>query len=323
MNNQPQPTQTLRNTKPARRGRHRTNKREAAGRIAMPIFLTLLSIGIMLYPVVVTQLKNLEQIRVSSNYTAQEIQTDSGELSKTFKEAQEYNSSHASGPILDPWLARVSADNEDYQHYLAQLSTYEVMARLVIPKINVDLPVYHGSGEDSLQRGVGHLYGSDLPVGGDGTHSILTAHSGLRNATLFDNLVDLQVGDVFYIGVSGQRLKYQVYDTEVILPHEIESLAVAGDRDLVTLITCTPYGINSHRLLVHAEQVPMDEAEYASFNEPLKLNWQWWMFALMAGAVLLAIGMGLWARKQLRRDDSGKRAATQPVDKTLVGGRGN
>ncbi|MFC5281461.1 class C sortase [Arcanobacterium canis] len=271
------------------------------GRIALPLILATISIVIMLYPVVVTQLKNLEQMRVSAEYSQQETAVNPQELSKEFTSAQKYNATRAQGPILDPWLARISKDNRDYQAYLSELNTFEVMGRLVIPAINVDLPVYHGTGEDSLQRGVGHLYGSDLPVGGQGTHSVLTSHSGLRNATLFDNLVNLKKGDSFYIGVAGQRLKYQVYETQVVLPNEIESLNQVKGKDLVTLITCTPYGINSHRLLVHAERVPMDETEeVAVFNEPSTLNWQWWMFALMAAALALALGMGVWARNQVR-----------------------
>ena len=271
-------------------------------RVATPLILALVSIGIMLYPVVVTQLKNLEQIRVSQEYTKQEAEAPPAELTAALERARAYNASRNTGPILDPWLARVSKDNAEYRAYLQELSTYEVMARLVIPAISLDLPVYHGSGEDSLQRGVGHLFGSDLPVGGLGTHAVLTAHTGLRNATLFDNLVDLEVGDVFYIGVSGQRLKYQVEATEVVLPNETDSLRPDPHADRVTLVTCTPYGINSHRLLVHAERVPLDDAELASVDEPLALNWQWWMFALIAGATLLALGMGLWARRQIRRD---------------------
>lgn len=286
-----------------------------AGRVSMPLFLAFVSILIMLYPVVVTQMKNLEQIRVSSTYTAREAEADPTSLQNMFEQAQEYNKNRHSGPILDPWLARISSDNQEYQQYLAQLNTYEVMARLVIPSINVDLPVYHGSGEDSLQRGVGHLYGSDLPVGGEGTHAVLTAHSGLRNATLFDNLHKLKKGEAFYIGVSGQRLKYEVSSIDVVLPNETESLGVVAAADRVTLITCTPYGINSHRLLVHADRVPMDEVEYESFNQPLKLNWQWWMFALIGAALLLAVGMAVWTRKQVQTGRRAKAVCSGSVSK--------
>ncbi|MDD7384598.1 MAG: class C sortase [Actinomycetaceae bacterium] len=273
----------------------------ALRKLALPIVLALVAVGIMLYPVVVTQLKNMEQIRVSANYTKQQSEAAPAELRKALDEARKYNASrNTTGPILDPWLARVSTDNADYQYYLSQLSTYDVMARIVIPSINLDLPVYHGTSDESLQRGVGHLYGTDLPVGGESTHSVLSAHTGLRNATLFDNLVKVKVGDAIYIGVSGERLKYQVYATEVVLPDQTDSLRVQPGKDLLTLVTCTPYGINTHRLLVHAKRVPLDAAESAAIDDPLTLNWQVWMFALMAASVIIIAIITLWARKQVK-----------------------
>lgn len=275
--------------------------RSTARAIAVPLVLTFCAVLIMMYPVVVTQLKNLEQKAAAGSYEKSIDEGNKADLEAAFAAAQDYNKDRAVGPILDPWLSRISADNAEYQHYLKHLNDYDVMARLVVPDIKVDLPIYHGTGEDSLQRGVGHLYGSDLPVGGPGSHSVLTAHSGLRNATLFDNLGELEVGDAIYVGVSGERLKYQVYDTEVVLPHETESLQQVSGEDLMTLITCTPYGVNTHRLLVHAERVPMDAEEGATvFDEPIGLNWQWWMFALMAASLALMIGMAFWARKQHR-----------------------
>lgn len=278
--------------------------------IAVPLLLTLVAVAILLYPVVVTQLKNLEQIRVSAEYSESVSHEKPAVLRAQFASAQNYNATRAHGPILDPWLARISEDNVGYQDYLRELDSYEVMGRLVIPAIKVDLPIYHGTGEDALQRGVGHLYGSDLPVGGLGTHAVLTGHSGLRNATLFDNLEDLREGDAIYIGVAGEQLKYEVVSYEVVLPSEIDSLAQQPDRDYVTLITCTPYGINSHRLLVHAERVPMDPAQTSVFTGPGELNWQWWMFVLVGGATALMSGMGFWAYKQVQ--------AAKKIDGELV-----
>ncbi|WP_461021192.1 class C sortase [Trueperella pyogenes] len=268
--------------------------------IATPVLLTLAAIATMLYPVVVTQLKNLEQMAVAENYQNQVGSADTDAQAEALASAHKYNGTHHTGPILDPWLARISKDNTDYQDYLAELSDYDVMARIIIPRINVDLPIYHGTAEDVLQRGVGHLYGSDLPVGGSGTHSILTGHSGLRDATLFDNLGSLEIGDAIYISVYGDRLKYVVHETEVISPNETEKLNQKSGEDLVTLITCTPYGVNSHRLLVHAHRVPMDPSGQAVYSESVSLNWQWWMFVLIAASLILAIGIAFWASKQVR-----------------------
>lgn len=171
------------------------------------------------------------------------------------------------GPILDPWTARLSDDNEPFKEYLHQLDLSGTMARIVIPSIHVDLPVFHGTRPDTLEQGVGHLFGTDLPIGGKNTHSVLTGHTGLQTATLFDNLKNVKEGDSIYIDVYGQKLRYVVYGTEVVLPEDAQNLYKVEGKDLLTLITCTPYGINSHRLLVHAERAPMDEQAAQELDE--------------------------------------------------------
>lgn len=264
------------------------------------VVLALCAIVALLYPVVVTQLNNWEQMRVADSYTKELDAADQEEITQKLVSAQAYNEFRTMGPILDPWLARISEDNTDYQAYLAELATHEVMARLVVPSADIDLPVYHGTSEEVLQKGVGHLYGSDLPVGGDSTHAVLTAHTGLTNATLFDHLSDVGKGDPIYIGVSGQKMKYEVTDIRVVLPHETSSLRSTPGKDQITLITCTPYGINSHRLLVTAERVPFDEEAAAAFA-PSKLHWFWWMWALMAAALLIAVLLVLWIAKTTRK----------------------
>lgn len=129
------------------------------------------------------------------------------------------------------------------------------MAELVIPKIKVDLPVYHGTGAYALEHGVGHLYGSSLPVGGDSTHTVLTAHAGIPGNELFTRLSELEIDDEFSIFAAGQAILYRVNDIRTVLPDEVESLAVVSHTDLATLVTCTPIGINSHRLLVTGTRI--------------------------------------------------------------------
>ena len=177
-------------------------------RIAIPFLLTLVAVGILLYPVVVTQLHNLEQKRVAAQYSTRVQDSDPDLMAQSIQQAHQYNTTLKTGPILDPWLARISEDNKDYQEYLDQLSVYDVMARLIVPSANIDLPVYHGTAEDALQKGVGHLYGTSMPVGGKGTHAVLTGHSGLSSASLFDHLRDVTVGDPIYLAVGGERMKY-------------------------------------------------------------------------------------------------------------------
>ncbi|GAB3697904.1 class C sortase [Corynebacterium nasicanis] len=266
--------------------------------LLLPITVILAGLLALVYPVVATQWNNLRQQEAAAAYARLEQEAEPSALAAALADARAYNQERTPGPILDPWLARITEDNADYQGYLAQLHELETMARLVVPSAGVDLPVYHGTSEEVLDKGVGHLYGSDLPVGGPGSHAVLTAHTGLTTATLFDNLIDARVGDPIYLQISGEKLKYEVHDTRVVLPEETESLAQAAGEDLLTLITCTPYGVNTHRLLVHAHRVPLDD-DTAVFDRS-GLTWQWWMWAMLAGAVVILLGLLAWLRWQLR-----------------------
>lgn len=275
--------------------------RSALKRVAVPVTLIIVGLLVLLYPVVATQWNNAKQARVAQQYSELEEQTPPEQLSATLERARQYNAGRVSGAILDPWLNRISEDNAEYQDYLRELADQEVMARVVVPAADADLPVYHGTSDAVLQRGVGHLYGTDLPVGGDGTHSVLTAHTGLSNATMFDNLNKVEAGDVFYIAVSGEKLKYEVESVETVLPHETDGLRVQENRDLMTLVTCAPYGINTHRLLVTGHRVPMDPADEAAF-EGGGPAWQWWMWAIVAASVAVVGALAVWLRNLMRRE---------------------
>ena len=135
------------------------------------------------------------------------------------------------------------------------------MGYVEIPVISVNLPIYHGTGTDSLERGVGHLLGSSLPVGGESTHAVLTGHSGMATSKMFTDLEQLKEGDVFYLHTLGETLAYQVTELNTVLPHETELLAVVPEKDYCTLVTCVPYAVNSHRLLVRGERIPYEQAE--------------------------------------------------------------
>ena len=288
--------------------------RRARASLVVPVLLIIVGLVVLLYPVVATQWNNVKQIRAADEYSRIEQGAPPAQLDAAIEAAHVYNDTRARGAILDPWLARVSEDNIEYQEYLAQLNQQEAMGRILVPAAKVDLPVYHVTTEQVLQRGVGHLYGSDLPIGGPGTHSALTGHTGLSTATLFDNLDDVAVGDAVYIAVSGERLKYEVDDIAVVLPEEVDGLSVQPGQDLITLITCTPYGINTHRLLVRAHRVPMDANEQSVFEEATGLPWQWWMWVILVAVVAVVIGLVWWLRRMLGGapaiDGSGEGAET-------------
>ena len=273
--------------------------------IAPPILL-LAGILVLLYPVFATQYNNYRQETIASQFSAVAQDAGPDAVAENLRRADEYNATAAESPILDPWLDAQRPDTAPYQEYLSQLNLNDVMATIKIPAINVNLPIYHGTESATLDKGIGHLFGTALPVGGDSTHTVLTGHTGLGTATMFDQLTSLKEGDVFYIEVPGRHLKYQVTDIRVVLPNETETLNKVEGKDLATLITCTPYGINTHRLLVTGERVPMDEAAAAAEAAQVKgaVLKPWMIAILIAVAIILLISAIIWARsRKLREED--------------------
>ena len=272
--------------------------------IAPPILL-LAGILVLLYPVLATQYNNQRQERIASEFSAVAENTGPDAVAESLRRADEYNLKASESPILDPWLDAQRPGTAQYQDYLSQLNLNDVMATIKIPSINVNLPIYHGTENATLDKGIGHLFGTALPVGGESTHTVLTGHTGLGNATMFDQLTSVKMGDVFYIETAGRHLKYQVTDIRVVLPTETESLNKVEGKDLATLITCTPYGINTHRLLVTGERVPMDDDAVAAEAAQVKGSvMKPWMIAVLASvAVILAIAGAIWLRSRKRTDE--------------------
>lgn len=208
--------------------------------------------------------------------------------------ADDYNDQMPQGPLRDPYSTAASPEEEGsaYDSYerMLQASPNGVIGHLTYKAVGVDLPIYHGTGDDVLAKGVGHLYGSSLPVGGPGTHSVLTSHSGLVHATLFSNMPrKAEVGDEFTVDVMGKNNYYRVDQIKTVLPHESESLRIVEGEDYVTLITCTPIGVNSHRLLVRGTRIPAPvEQSAAGFWVPgdgIVAGFPWWAVGLAAGVV--------------------------------------
>ena len=279
----------------------------------LPLVLVLVGVAVLLYPVMATQHNNDEQQRLAKMYTATVNSAGPDTVAKERASAETYNNNLESAPILDPWLESQRPDTPQYQAYLHEMDIDPVMARIVIPSIHVSLPIYHGTDSRTLTEGVGHLFGTSLPVGGPSTHSVLTGHTGLSTATMFDNLNQLKKGDVFYVSSLGQTLKYEVNDITVVKPEETDSLRKVPGRDLVTLITCTPYGVNSHRLLVTGERVPMDPtAAAAEEAKALPAPMQTWMKAIIVAVVIiLAVVVGIlvrlwWTRRRRTRGAAGR-----------------
>lgn len=279
--------------------------------IAPPVLL-LAGILVLLYPVLATQYNNHRQSQIAEQFSAVAEEVGPDAVAESLSRADEYNRAAAEAPILDPWLDAQRPDTAQYQEYLSQLDLNDVMATVKIPSIDVNLPIYHGTDTATLDKGVGHLFGTALPVGGESTHTVLTGHTGLGTATIFDELTSVQMGEFFYIETAGRHLKYQVTDIRVVLPNETESLNKVEGKDLATLITCTPYGVNTHRLLVTGERVPMDDGDAQAEAEQVHSRvLQPWMIAVLASVVvILCVAGWIWLRSRTRTREALEAAQT-------------
>ena len=215
-------------------------------------------IGIFFYPHISNYFAEKNQVKAIREYDKLIISIDKEQVNKEWEKAQTYNENLSGEPVHDPFVEGSGyALPENYTEVL-NLSEQGEMAYIEIPKISVYLPIYHGTSNEVLEKGVGHIESTSVPIGGESTHSVLTGHTGLPSAELFTKLDELQIGDVFYIHVLDKILAYKIYETKVILPDKIDELQITSGKDYVTLVTCTPYGVNSHRLLVKGER-----AEYS------------------------------------------------------------
>lgn len=222
---------------------------------------------ILAYPSAATWYSDIAHASTVSGYAQAVSGAVPEQLSDLLADAHDFNDRLPDGPLRDPYVLNAEGGSDDrndgLDDYVSQLSLYPgaPMARIRIPEIGVDLPVYHGTDEATLAKGIGHLRGSALPVGGSGTHAVLTGHSGIPGAVLFDHLKDLEEGDLFYIQVAGSELAYRVDRISTVLPDDGDELRKVAGHDYVTLLTCTPTGVNTHRLLVRGERVDRADVE--------------------------------------------------------------
>ena len=229
------------------------------------VILFLFALVMTLYPVISNYVNQKYASEIHTAYQEVIQQTDDTELRNAKEQAVAYNNAITPGATDAEAYSRESllAASEEYETLL-NITGDGTMGYVVIPKINVNLPIYHGTGNDSLDRGVGHLLGSSLPVGGENTHSILTGHSGMASQKMFTDLEQMIVGDVFYLQVLNETLAYQVVEINTVLPYDTSLLGITHGEDYCTLVTCTPYGVNTHRLLVRGSRIPYEEAEQAA-----------------------------------------------------------
>ena len=230
-------------------------------RIVIAGIIFILALLLTLYPVISNIYTQRHQSLIHTAYEEVLQQADTQDLERIRDLAIAYNEAIVPGTAEEAYSqAALLEASVDYESQLDP-SGNGIMGYIEIPKISVNLPIYHGTDSDTLERGTGHLLGSSLPVGGTSTHTIVTGHSGLASQKMFTDLEQLQEGDVFYIHVLGEVLAYQVFHWEAVLPHDTSRLGITQGEDNCTLVTCYPTGVNTHRLLVQGKRIPYEEAE--------------------------------------------------------------
>lgn len=222
---------------------------------------------LVLYPVIGNLWNSYRQHRLANTYEAAVESLDEDQYEELWEAAREYNDTHSPYQVPDAFAGGEEAAEEEDEEYLVYESLLNVsgdgiMGYIEIPKIDIRIPIYHGTDDEVLTKGAGHLYGSSLPVGGEGTHAVIAAHRGLPSAPLFTDLDLLEIGDLFYLYILDDILAYEVDQILVVEPEETESLVQTPGEDYVTLVTCTPYGVNTQRLLVRGHRVEYSEESY-------------------------------------------------------------
>lgn len=268
----------------------------------------MFGIGLRIYPDGADWVNSLGHNSEISGYTRQIENTPPEERQRILDVAYNYNDQLEPGPLTDPYLSEAEdalVGSEVYKAYeeMLRVSGTDAIGTLNYPDVNIALPMYHGTSDEVISKGIGHLYGTSLPVGGPSTRSVLTAHSGLPHAKLFTQLHDAEVDDIFWISVFGEERYYQVRELETVLPNETDSFQIIEGEDWVTLFTCTPVGVNSHRLLVHAQRIPAPEGEDERLvaGDGISAGFPWWLVIFLGGAALVALMLFMPAKKKKKK----------------------
>ena len=266
----------------------RNKKVKQTGQSKLHAFFGLLliaGVGTMLYPRFSQWINTRHQDKVVDSYITQTEEYTDENLIEMREKAVRYNEKLAQSTVVmtDPFSEEaVTISEKEYEDTL-RVNEEGLMGIVTIDSISVRLPIYHGTSEEVLSKAVGHLQGTSLPIGGENTHSVLSAHTGMASARLFTDLPKMKEGDIFILTALGEDIAYKVYEIEVLLPEEIDSLSIQDDRDLATLITCTPFGVNSHRLLVYGERTELSQEEMSEILEGKEVDY------LFLGLVVIAL----------------------------------
>ena len=270
----------------------------------------IIALSVLLYPTVSNYLYEKNGARVISSYDENAVQLSESEKQVMLEAARQYNQELLGNiELLDPFSPIKKEVDARYQ---SLLNTNEagMMGYIRIPKIKVELPVYHGTEETVLQSGVGHFEGTSLPVGGESTHTVLTGHRGLPSKLLFTDMDELTEGDIFYIKILGETLAYQIDQILTVEPEDTKALTIVPGMDYATLVTCTPYAVNTHRLLVRGVRIPYEEAVRQVPDEKIipTIPFQVKILLLAIGVlILIFLCYRIWRRIKKRKEMRKKR----------------
>ena len=274
------------------------------------ILLSLIGLLIVFYPNIADAWNRRRDAKLRSEYEYATQQIDDTEKEEILKAAAEYNQSLVGSVVPAVFLEKEYEADPLYDSLLS-LTADGMMGEVEIPCIRVRIPIYHYAIEESLNKGAGHLLGSSLPVGGESTHAVISAHRGLPNQKLFTDLDRVKEGDLFYIRVLGETLAYEVDDIKVVEPTEAEGLAISKGEDYVTLLTCTPYAVNTHRLLVRGRRVPYSEEQYEAESKKITVPHMTSVLirilCVIAGILLAAGTVIVFRLIEKRRKKNGKK----------------
>lgn len=288
-----------------------SNKTKGGGRgrgiNAAALLLAVVGIGVLFYPTISDLWNRQFNTQNIHQYQEKAEQLTSEQRKNIWEAAWQYNADHSTNTVTDVFSKKKSSMAKDERYStLLNPSRDGIMGALEIPKIRLRLDIYHGTSAAVLEKGVGHVQGTSLPVGGSGTHAVLAAHRGLPSAKLFTDLDQIKKGNHFYLVIMGQTLAYRVDQIFVVRPNALDALAIEPGRDLVTLLTCTPYGVNTERLLVRGHRVPYVPKTKAAEKGPFidrSLAWK----LLLAGLVSTVVILTIMKRRMADRQAPSKR----------------
>lgn len=277
--------------------------------IGVAALVFFLALGVTLYPAIANRYSQRHQSEIHTQYQENVKKAEDAAITQARENAEKYNAALVPGvQTVDAFSAEAVTKAEEGYAQQLDIAGDGIMGCVEIPKIGVTLPIYHGTSDATLDLGIGHLLGSSLPVGGESTHTILTGHSGMASQKMFSDLPEMEVGDIFYLEVLNETLAYQVDAINTVLPYDTSLLNITPGEDYCTLVTCTPFGVNTHRLLVRGTRIPYSEEvktqEEARAVAPAS-TWKWhYLRGILLGlgccAALAAITLCAWCvRKYL------------------------